>query len=48
MSLRAMRKRLKTLANLERTLTPAELNQLCSLRLSLRRQLFSQIVLEKR
>jgi hypothetical protein len=27
-----MRKRLETLANLERTLTPAELGELCSLR----------------
>jgi hypothetical protein len=39
---------LRILANLERTLTPAELGELCSLRLALRRELFSRITLEKR
>ena len=48
MSVGAKRRRLTILSNLERTLTPAELGELCSLRLALRRELFSRIVLEKR
>jgi hypothetical protein len=40
-------RRLRILANVERTLTPAELGELCSLRLALRRELFSRITLEK-
>jgi hypothetical protein len=48
MTLRAMRRRLNRLINLERDLSPSELNELCSLRGCLRKELFARIELQKR
>lgn len=48
MSLRAIRRRLIFLSNLDRELQPAELAEYRSLRLILRRELFSRLSLEKR
>ena len=48
MSTSAMRCRLTRLVNLELELTPAELRELCTLRLDLRKALFAKLDLEKR
>jgi hypothetical protein len=48
MSSPTKRCRLAILSNLERELSQAEIDELCSLRLSLRKELFAQIQLQKR
>jgi len=48
MSSPTKRRRLAILSSLERELSPAEIDELCSLRLSLRKELFAKIQLQKR
>ena len=48
MSSPTKRRRLAILSQLERELSPAEIDELCSLRLSLRKELFAKIQLQKR
>ena len=48
MSLRTIRRRLTVLSNLDRQFSPSELLEFHTLRLVLRRELFSRLSLEKR